>query len=87
MLDATPGLRVVDGLEEGRLHDEVVDMLPVCNSDLMEDADLGRAGTGAGDQGRPAGRGSSPPEGTHGSAWASLELQDSLTSRLNSLLA
>lgn len=41
------GLGVVDRLEEGRLHNKVVDMLLVWDSDLVEDADLGRAGRGA----------------------------------------
>ena len=44
MLDASLGLRVVDGQEEWWLRDKVVDVLTVQDSDLMEDADLGRAG-------------------------------------------
>lgn len=35
---------MVDGLEEWWLRDKVVDVLTVRDSDLMEDADLGRAG-------------------------------------------
>ena len=44
VLDASLGLRVVDGLEEWWLRNKVVDVLTVRYSDLMEDADLGRAG-------------------------------------------
>ena len=35
---------MVDGLEEWWLRDKVVDVLTVRDSDLMEDADLARAG-------------------------------------------
>lgn len=33
----------MDRLEEGRLHNKVVDVLLIRDSDFMEDTDLGRA--------------------------------------------
>lgn len=72
---------MVDGLEEGRLHDQMVDMLLVWDSDLMEDTDLGRAGRGAADLAWQGPKSMREPE-----VWASAQRQDSLTSRLNSLL-
>lgn len=79
---------MVDRLEEGRLHDEVVDVLIVRDSDLMEEADLGEEGEGLVTSGRWASD-SSPPEYVRermDEPGLPLQLQGALTSKLNSLL-